>query len=113
MIASRACEALATAARLTFAELAQAETDIAEAAGREVGRIVVGGMPLSRTHLLPNVIAQFRTAGRQMAIHVVDGPYAQLLGGLRRGEIDFLVGALRNPAPIEDVEQTPQDTRLP
>jgi LysR family transcriptional regulator of gallate degradation len=106
MIPSRACEALATAAQLTFAELAQAETELAEVAGREVGRIVVGGMPLSRTYLLPNVIARFRESGRKMPIQVMEGPYAQLLGGLRRGEIDFLVGALRHPAPIEDVVQT-------
>jgi LysR family transcriptional regulator, regulator for genes of the gallate degradation pathway len=34
MIASRACEAIATAARLAFYELAQAYTDLAEFAGR-------------------------------------------------------------------------------
>lgn len=33
------------------------------------------------------------------------GPYDDLLGGLRRGEIDFILGALRDPAPIADVVQ--------
>ena len=30
-----------------------------------------------------------------------------MISGLRNGEIDFLIGALRYPAPIDDVEQTP------
>ncbi len=107
MIPSRACEAIATAARLAFAELMQAETDLAEFAGSEVGRIVVGAMPLSRTQLLPQVIARFRDSGRHMLVRIIEGPYVQLLAGLRRGEIDFLVGALRNPVPIDDVVQKP------
>jgi LysR family transcriptional regulator, regulator for genes of the gallate degradation pathway len=36
---------------------------------------------------------------------VVDGPYAELLHGLRHGEIDLLIGALRNPLPVDDVVQ--------
>lgn len=35
----------------------------------------------------------------------VVGLYVNLLAGLRRGEIDFLISALRNPQPVEDVEQ--------
>jgi len=107
MVASRSCEAIVTAARLAFAELAQAETDLADFTQREVGRIVVGAMPLSRAQLLPEVIAAFRSCGRQMSVQVVDGPYGQLLAGLRRGEIDFLIGAMRQPAPISDVVQKP------
>jgi DNA-binding transcriptional LysR family regulator len=41
-----------------------------------------------------------------LRILVVDGPYADLLKGLRRGEIDFLIGALRDPVPIDDITQT-------
>lgn len=105
MIANRSCELLADAARLAFAELAQAEMDLAEAVGREVGRIVIGAMPLSRSHLLPRAIAAFRQSRPTLAIQVLDGPYADLLAGLRRGEIDFMIGALRDPPPIGDVVQ--------
>ncbi|TPE43420.1 LysR substrate-binding domain-containing protein, partial [Amaricoccus solimangrovi] len=62
-------------------------------------------MPLSRATVLPAAIARFREQGRTLPISVRDGPYDELLGGLRRGEIDFLIGALRDPAPIGDVEQ--------
>jgi LysR family transcriptional regulator, regulator for genes of the gallate degradation pathway len=105
--ASRPARALAQAARLAFSELAQAEADVADTLGREVGQIVVGAMPLSRSTVLPAAIVRFRQRRPKLPIHVLDGTYDDLLAGLRRGEIDFLVGALRDPAPIGDVEQQP------
>lgn len=105
MLATRAAQALAQAARLAFAELDQAEADIAELAGREVGRIVVGAMPLSRSSVLPAAIAAFRRLRPRLPILVHDGSYEDLLAGLRRGEVDLLIGALREPAPIGDVVQ--------
>jgi DNA-binding transcriptional LysR family regulator len=105
MIATRPAQALAQAARLAFAELAQAEADLAELAGREVGRIVVGAMPLSRSYLLPRAIARFRQHRATLPIKALDGPYDDQMAGLRRGEVDFLIGALRDPAPIGDIVQ--------
>lgn len=107
MIATRPTQALAMAARLAFAELDQSEADLAELLGREVGRIVIGAMPLSRAHLLARTIARFRSRRPTLSIKALDGPYADLIAGLRRGEVDFLIGALRDPAPIGDVEQHP------
>ncbi len=99
MIATRPAQALAQAARLAFAELSQAEADLAELTGREVGRIVVGAMPLSRSYILPRAIARFRQHRATLPIKALDGPYDDLVAGLRRGEVDFLIGALRDPAP--------------
>jgi DNA-binding transcriptional LysR family regulator len=105
MLATRPAQALAQAARLAFAELDQAAADVAESAGREVGRIVVGAMPLARSRVLPAAIAGFRRLRPRLPILILDGRYDELLAGLRRGEIDMLIGALREPAPIGDVEQ--------
>lgn len=105
IVATRTAQTLAQAARLAFAELAQAEADLAETVSEEAGRIVIGAMPLSRSYVLPQAIANFRALRPKIPIQVVEGPYADLLAGLRRGEIDFLIGALRHPAPIGDVEQ--------
>lgn len=105
MLATRAAQALADAARLAFAELDQAAADVAEMTGREVGRIVVGAMPLSQSSVLPAAIARFRAARPTLPILVHDGHYDELLAGLRRGDIDLLIGALRDPAPVADVEQ--------
>ena len=38
---------------------------------------------------------------------MITAPYDDLLDHLRHGAIDFLLGALREPAPIEDVIQEP------
>lgn len=105
MIATRPALALAQGARLAFAELEQAEAELAALTGQEVGRIVVGAMPLSRFSLLPRVIARFRERYPLLLIRTVEGPYEDLLNRLRRGELDLLIGALRYPSPISDVEQ--------
>lgn len=104
-IATRAAQQLAQAARLAFAELEQAEADIADTLSEEAGRIIIGGLPLSRSYILPKAIARFRQARPKTLIQVVEARYIDLLGALRRGEIDFLIGALRDPVPIDDVEQ--------
>lgn len=107
MIATRPALALAQAAQLAFAELDQAEADLGDMVGREVGRIVIGAMPLSRSYILARTIARFRKRRPTLPIKALDGPYDDLMVGLRRGEVDFLVGALRDPAPIGDIEQQP------
>lgn len=103
----KACVTLARHARLAFAELDQAVAELGELAGREVGEIVIGAMPLSRSHVLPKALAAFRQDRPRIAVRILDGPYDELLAGLRRGEIDFLIGALRDPLPINDVVQEP------
>lgn len=105
VLATKAARALARAGRLAFAELDQARADLAELMGREVGRLVIGAMPLSRSSVLPAAIARFRRIRPTLPILVHDGPYEELLGGLRRGEIDLLIGALRDPPPVDDIEQ--------
>jgi DNA-binding transcriptional LysR family regulator len=105
LVATRQAHVLAQAARLFFAEIDQAEADAAGLVGREVGRIVVGAMPLSRSYLLPRAIARFRQRRPTLPVKALDGPYEDMMNGLRRGEVDFLIGALRDPAPIGDITQ--------
>ncbi|MDK3072581.1 LysR family transcriptional regulator [Sedimentitalea sp. JM2-8] len=107
MVATRACRQIAQAARLAFSEFEQAEADLAEFDGREVGRIVVGSLPLSRSVVLPEALARFRMERPTQRVVVLDGPYDDLLRGLRRGDIDVMFGALRDPLPIDDVVQEP------
>ncbi|WP_109465609.1 LysR family transcriptional regulator [Albibacillus kandeliae] len=105
LVPTRAARALAQAARLAFSELEQAEADLAELDGREEGRIVVGALPLSRSVLLPQALARFRVQRPRQPLLVIDGLYSDLLTGLRRGDIDVMIGALRDPLPISDVVQ--------
>jgi len=107
MVATRVCRDLAQAARLAFSEFDQVEADLADFDGREVGRIVVGALPLSRSVVLPEAVASFRAARPKSKVTIIDGPYTEMLSSLRRGEIDFVIGAMRDPLPIEDVVQEP------
>lgn len=105
VVATRACRHLAQAARLAFSEFRQAEADLAEFEGHEVGRIVIGALPLSRSVLLPEAIARFRADRPRQPLTILDGPYPEMLSGVRRGDIDMVIGALRDPAPADDVIQ--------
>lgn len=105
VVATRLCQTITRAARLAFAELDQAEAELAELDGREAGRIVIGALPLARSVLLPQALVRFRRLRPTLPVIVNDGPYNDLLTGVRRGEIDVIVGALRNPVPVDDVVQ--------
>ncbi len=105
ILPTRLCQSLITAARLAVYELDQADAELAELNGGEMGRVVIGAMPLSRSTLLPRALSAFRKHHPTYPVLIHDGPYDELLGGLRRGAIDVLVGALRDPAPIGDIVQ--------
>jgi len=102
---TRPAAILAQHTKLALSELEQAFAEIDEWLGRDTGRIVVGTMPLARSFVLPRAINALLSDRPEVAISVVDGPYDTLLSGLRHGEIDLLIGALRMPPPIEDVRQ--------
>ncbi len=102
---SRQGQILVQQIKLAFAELTQGLAEVAALEGQETGRIVVGAMPLSRHFLLPAAINAFSRRFPDMEVHAVDGPYEELLHGLRHGEIDLLIGALRDPLPLEDIVQ--------
>lgn len=102
---TRAAELLARAAKLGFAEIKQGHYEISALQFREVGRIIMGSMPLARTSILPDVINRFSMAHPDIGINVVDAPYDDLLFHLRNGDLDLLIGALRFPAPADDIIQ--------
>jgi len=102
---SPAAQSLVQHAKLAFAELVQGFVEIEEWHGIDSGRIVIGTMPLARTHILPTAINALSRDYPAVQVSVIDGPYDDLLHGLRHGEIDILIGALRDPIPIDDIEQ--------
>lgn len=100
-----AADILAQQTRLAFAELEQGYAEIEESLGVDRGRIIIGTMPLPRTYLLPTAINALLNRRPETRFQVIDGPYDDLLHGLRHGEMDLLVGALRDPLPAQDVVQ--------
>jgi len=103
--ASKAARFLARETRLSFAEIAQGWDEVNSLHNREIGRIVIGSLPLARTSLLPAAMIEFSGNHPEFKFSIVDGPYYDLLYHLRHGEIDMLIGALRFPMPSDDVVQ--------
>lgn len=102
---TRAGQTLSQQVKLAFAELTQGFAEVAALNGVDSGRIVVGSMPLSRHFILPSAITALSAEHPEVTVRVLEGSYAELLHGLRHGEIDFLIGALRDPLPVDDVSQ--------
>ncbi len=100
-----AAERFAQAVKLAFAELQQGYDEIALSVGRDSTKIVIGSMPLSRTSIVPQAMNALLKENSGVQIHSIDGPYDDLLRGLRYGDLDVLIGALRMPTPAEDIEQ--------
>jgi LysR family transcriptional regulator of gallate degradation len=67
----------------------------------------VGALPLGRTDLLPRAIASLLRKHPELHIATVESPYEALAAALRSGEVDFILGALRDPARAKELEQEP------
>lgn len=92
---------------LAMAELRSGMAEVARLLGKAGGRIVIGAMPLSRARWLPRAILAFSAGHPDIDVAVVEGSHGELLGPLRDGEIDFLLGALRSDEVHEDLAQEP------
>lgn len=102
---TKAGNALYKAIKLAFVEIKQGLDEVSLLSNRDNSVITVGCLPLARTCLLPATINEFSEHYPNCQIHVVDGPYKDLLNHLKYGEIDILIGALRFPAPSTDIRQ--------
>jgi len=105
IVLTRSGEILSQHVKLAFVEIEQGFAEVAELHGNQGGPIRIGTMPLARSFILPAAISALVREQPSVRISVVDGPYSALLRGLRYGEIDILIGALRSPEPAEDVIQ--------
>lgn len=90
---------------IALAELRSGRDEVDAWLGQRGGRIVIGAMPLSRARWLPQAMLQFARAFPQVDLAVIEGSYSEMAGPLRDGDIDMLLGALRDGA--EDLEQQP------
>ncbi len=90
---------------LAMAELRSGLAEVAAWQGKAAGRIVVGAMPLSRARWLPETILRFTRAHPGVDIAVVEGSHSELSGPLRDGEVDMMLGALRETAALDDLHQ--------
>ncbi len=97
--------ALARAFRLAKVELEAGLAELAALKGHETRSIVVGAMPLSRAKVLPAAVARFLRRHPQVRVSIVEGSRGELAEPLRNGQIDLMVGALRDPLVEPDLAQ--------
>ncbi|GMM93401.1 LysR family transcriptional regulator [Qipengyuania sp. MTN3-11] len=97
---------LARAARLAASELTAGIAETHPEEDRRGGRIIVGAMPLCRALVLPRAISRFVRAWPRAKIDVIEGSWRELVDPLRDGEIDLMIGALRDDDP-PDLVQSP------
>ena len=94
-----AAHRLARQARLFHHELESGLAEIRELQGRMEGALNIGALPLARARWLPGALASLMLQHPDARVRIVDGPYPEQLGALLDGRIDFILGALRDPAP--------------
>jgi DNA-binding transcriptional LysR family regulator len=100
-------KSLARCANLVIAEVRQGFEEVWELQGRTDSLILIGSLPLVRSEFLPTAITRLLSAYPDARVSILDGPYVEQLHALRYGEIDWLIGALRDPSPTADVVQEP------
>ncbi len=96
-------QALNQCAKLARAELRQAREELTQFDGLGRRSFVLGSLPLARSQIVPDAIMHMLGKEKKLQVRVIEGRYAELLRDLREGDIDCLIGALRNPAPADDV----------
>lgn len=85
--------------------LRQGVEEMASVTGVIRGRVVAGSLPFVRTRILPQAIINVLAAHPQLDIATLELPYNGLTTGLRCGDVDFLLGALRGKDADADVRE--------
>lgn len=96
-------ELLLRRAKLTFAEIRQGMEEIEILNGATRGSLRIGALPLTRVRLVPFAVEHLLRRFPEAGVAIVDGTYEALLSSLRYGDIDVIVGTIRNPPPVDDI----------
>lgn len=84
-------------------ELQHIYADIAARRGVLEGVVRIGALPLSRTRLLPQAVSAFLAAHPGIQVLTNESPFDALVSEMRAGNIDFILGALRNTRQAPDL----------
>jgi LysR family transcriptional regulator, regulator for genes of the gallate degradation pathway len=107
MMPTPAGAALALRLKRAQAEMRHAVADIAALRGITQGSITVGALPLGRTRVLPESIADVVARYPGLRVATMEGPFEALAASLRAGDVDFILGALRPAEYASDLRGKP------
>lgn len=101
------CGALLTHhAKVALRELCLISQDLHAWQDKGRGQLVIGALPMSSSLLVPRALDRLTREMPGVKATLIDGTYESLLTALRNGEIDILVGALRENPGYPEITQT-------
>lgn len=98
LIPNTAGEKLLIRAKRISAEIRHLKTELSALAGALKGTVIIGALPLCRTRILPKAISQLLITHPDIQVKTLESPYDELAKGLKSGDIDFIIGAVRGKA---------------
>jgi LysR family transcriptional regulator of gallate degradation len=69
------------------------------------GRVAIGLLPFSEQAIVMKSFGLMLRRHRHVRLQAVTGNYAALIDGLRKDELDFVLGPLRRPPPFDTLEE--------
>ena len=92
---------------LAGAELRYMINDLMALKGIASGSIVIGAMPLCRARVLPAAVVEFQASHPNVDIRISEGSFTELIEPLLSGQLDFMIGALREHGSDPGLVHTP------
>ena len=96
---------LARYVKLARSHLRSACDEIVGLRGVKRGRLVIGTLPFVRTIIVPKAITSLLDKHCYLDVATVEGSYEDLVAGLRCGDIDLVLGALRGDSADYELEE--------
>lgn len=97
------CRDLVRHIKLAFSQLRHGMDELDSLNGVVTGRLIIGTLPYTRTFLTPRAINRVLDAHPGLKISTEEGSYALLEAKLRSGELDLIVGAIRDIGADSDL----------
>jgi LysR family transcriptional regulator of gallate degradation len=110
IVATPAAAEFAGKVKLALREIQWGIEEVEAARGNIGGEIVIGAMLLAGSVMLASAINEFVSVYPNANVRILNGNAEDMLRYLRTGDVDIVIGLLRDPAPDEFIRQTLAET---
>lgn len=110
IMAAPAAAEFARKVKLALREIQWGVDEIDAAKGNFGGEIVIGAMLMAGSVVLASALNEFATVYPNANVRVLNGNAEDMLRCLRTGDVDFVIGLLRNPTPEDLIDEALAET---
>jgi len=110
IVATPAAAEFARKVKLALREIQWGIDEVEAARGNIGGEIVIGAMLLAGSVMLASVISEFVSAYPSANVRILNGNADDMLRYLRTGDVDVVIGLLRDPVPEDLVHRALAET---